>query len=79
MNFLCFTALGGSSRRNYAALLLAAVIATALAGAIGVHLCLEVDHRFHSLYPQRLQPGSGVGGGSAGRKLMEVGWAAAAQ
>jgi len=41
MNFPRFTALGGISRRIYAAFLLAAVIPTALAGAIGVYLSLQ--------------------------------------
>lgn len=41
MNFPRFKALGGLSRRIYAAFLLAAVIPTALAGAIGVYLSLQ--------------------------------------
>lgn len=41
MNFSNFSALGGLSRRIYAAFLLAAVIPTALAGAIGVYLSLQ--------------------------------------
>lgn len=41
MNFSHFGALGGISRRIYAAFLLAAVIPTALAGAIGVYLSLQ--------------------------------------
>lgn len=41
MNFPRFTALVGISRRIYAAFLLAAVIPTALAGAIGVYLSLQ--------------------------------------
>lgn len=41
MNFANFSALGGLSRRIYAAFLLAAVIPTALAGAIGVYLSLQ--------------------------------------
>lgn len=41
MNFSHFSALGGISRRIYAAFLLAAVIPTALAGAIGVYLSLQ--------------------------------------
>lgn len=41
MNFPRFTALGGISRRIYAAFLFAAVIPTALAGAIGVYLSLQ--------------------------------------
>lgn len=41
MNFFHTPALGGLSRRIYAAFLLAAVIPTALAGAIGVYLSLQ--------------------------------------
>ena len=41
MNFPRVTALGGLSRRIYAAFLFAAVIPTALAGAIGVYLSLQ--------------------------------------
>lgn len=41
MNFSNFSALGGLSRRIYAAFLLAAAIPTALAGAIGVYLSLQ--------------------------------------
>lgn len=41
MNFANFSALGGLSRRIYAAFLVAAVVPTALAGAIGVYLSLE--------------------------------------
>lgn len=41
MNFPSFPALGGISRRIYAAFLIAAVIPTALAGAIGVYLSLQ--------------------------------------
>lgn len=41
MHFSNFSALGGLSRRIYAAFLLAAVIPTALAGAIGVYLSLQ--------------------------------------
>ncbi|MDP3843634.1 MAG: ATP-binding protein [Oxalobacteraceae bacterium] len=41
MNFSHFGAPGGLSRRIYAAFLLAAVIPTALAGAIGVYLSLQ--------------------------------------
>lgn len=41
MNFANFSALGGLSRRIYAAFLLAAVIPTALAGVIGVYLSLQ--------------------------------------
>ena len=41
MNFANFSALGGLSRRIYAAFLVAAVIPTALAGAIGVYLSLQ--------------------------------------
>ncbi len=41
MNFFHLPALGGISRRIYAAFLLAAVIPTALAGAIGVYLSLQ--------------------------------------
>jgi len=41
MNLHRFTVLGGISRRIYAAFLLAAVIPTALAGAIGVYLSLQ--------------------------------------
>lgn len=41
MNIPRFSALGGISRRIYAAFLLAAVIPTALAGAIGVYLSLQ--------------------------------------
>ena len=41
MNFANFSALGGLSRRIYAAFLVAAVIPTALAGVIGVYLSLQ--------------------------------------
>lgn len=41
MSFRHFSALGGLSRRIYTAFLLAAVIPTALAGAIGVYLSLQ--------------------------------------
>jgi len=41
MNLSRFTVLGGVSRRIYAAFLIAAVIPTALAGAIGVYLSLQ--------------------------------------
>lgn len=41
MNFSNFSALGGLSRRIYAAFLVAAVVPTALAGAIGVYLSLQ--------------------------------------
>jgi len=41
MNFPRFAALGGISRRIYAAFLIAAVVPTALAGAIGVYLSLQ--------------------------------------
>lgn len=41
MSFANFSALGGLSRRIYAAFLVAAVIPTALAGAIGVYLSLQ--------------------------------------
>jgi signal transduction histidine kinase len=41
MNFSSFTVLGGVSRRIYTAFLIAAVIPTALAGAIGVYLSLQ--------------------------------------
>lgn len=41
MNSSRFTLLGGVSRRIYAAFLIAAVIPTALAGAIGVYLSLQ--------------------------------------
>ena len=41
MNFSHFSALGGLSRRIYTAFLIAAVIPTALAGAIGVYLSLQ--------------------------------------
>lgn len=41
MNFANFSALGGLSRRIYAAFLVAAVVPTALAGAIGVYLSLQ--------------------------------------
>lgn len=41
MNFSHFGPLGGLSRRIYAAFLVAAVIPTALAGAIGVYLSLQ--------------------------------------
>jgi signal transduction histidine kinase len=41
MSFANFSALGGLSRRIYAAFLIAAVIPTALAGAIGVYLSLQ--------------------------------------
>lgn len=41
MNFANFSALGGLSRRIYAAFLIAAVIPTALAGAIGVYLSMQ--------------------------------------
>lgn len=41
MHFANFSALGGLSRRIYAAFLIAAVIPTALAGAIGVYLSLQ--------------------------------------
>ena len=41
MKFPHFSARGGLSRRIYAAFLLAAVIPTALAGAIGVYLSLN--------------------------------------
>lgn len=63
MNLPRFTVLGGISRRIYAAFLLAAVIPTALAGAIGVYLSLQAlkNETLRNLHQEVTVRSQGVG------------------
>ena len=63
MNFSLFSALGGLSRRIYAAFLIAAVIPTALAGAIGVYLSLQAlkNETLHNLNQEVTVRSQGIG------------------
>ncbi|MDP2783563.1 MAG: ATP-binding protein [Sulfurimicrobium sp.] len=63
MNFPNFSALGGLSRRIYVAFLLAAVIPTALAGAIGAYLSLQAlkNETLHNLNQEVTVRSQGIG------------------
>lgn len=63
MNFSHFGPLGGLSRRIYAAFLIAAVIPTALAGAIGVYLSLQAlkDETLRNLGQEVTVRAQGIG------------------
>jgi len=63
MNFSHFSALGGLSRRIYAAFLIAALIPTALAGAIGVYLSLQAlkNETLHNLNQEVTVRSQGIG------------------